>query len=156
MGASAVRARLGWVGHDTLAYGDLSGRENIILAARLHGLDPRAALAEAEERFSLGSFVDRLVRTYSRGQRQRVALARALVHHPSLLLLDEPTAGLDASSTARLVAVMKEEARRGATIILSTHEPGLVSELGGRVFFLERGAVAQRSSAVVDKAVERP
>jgi len=151
---SAVRARLGWVGHDTLAYGDLSGRENIILAARVHGLDPNVALAEAEERFSLASFVDRLVRTYSRGQRQRVALARALVHHPSLLLLDEPTAGLDASSTARLVAVVKEEARRGATIILSTHEPGVAAELGGRVFLLERGAIRQQAAAVLDERIQ--
>jgi ABC-type multidrug transport system ATPase subunit len=65
-----VRARLGWVGHETLAYGDLTGRENIVLAAAIHGIDRRRALEEAVERFSLGTFIDRLVRTYSRGQRQ--------------------------------------------------------------------------------------
>lgn len=78
----AIRSTLGWVGHETLCYGDLTGRENLTLAARLHGLDPAAAFARAEGRFDLASFADRPVRTYSRGQRQRLALARALVHGP--------------------------------------------------------------------------
>jgi len=142
-GAEAVRAQLGWVGHDTLAYGDLTGRENVVLAARLHGLDPAHAMAEAEERFALGTFADRLVRTYSRGQRQRVALARALVHHPALLLLDEPTAGLDLASTQRLARVVREEADRGATVILSTHDPALVEQLEAATWLLERGQLVR-------------
>ncbi len=143
----AVRANLGWVGHETLAYGDLSGRENILLSARTHGLEPRAALDEAVERFSLGAFVDRLVRTYSRGQRQRVALARALVHHPGLLILDEPSTGLDAATTTRLAAVVREEAARGAVVILSTHDVGLSSDVADDVWVLERGQLAKADRA---------
>jgi ABC-type multidrug transport system ATPase subunit len=136
-----VRRSLGWVGHDTLCYADLTGRENIELAARLHGLDPKDAVAFASDRFELGSFVERPVRTYSRGQRQRVALSRALVHQPKLLLLDEPSAGLDAASVARLVTVIADEVARGAVVVVVTHDPALSEAVGGATLSLERGRV---------------
>ncbi len=136
-----VRKVLGWVGHDTLCYGDLTGRENIELAARLHGLPPREVMARAAERFDLGAFADRPVRTYSRGQRQRVALARALVHRPKLILLDEPSAGLDAASVSRLLTVVREEVSGGAVVVVVTHDPALSDALGGPRLTLERGRV---------------
>jgi heme exporter protein A len=136
-----VRRTLGWVGHETLCYGELSGRENVELAARLHGLDPKATMAHAVERFDLGPFVERPMRTYSRGQRQRVALARALVHAPRLLLLDEPSAGLDPASVERLVGVIREEVQRGGVVIVVTHDPALSAAVGGKRVDLERGRV---------------
>jgi ABC-type multidrug transport system ATPase subunit len=138
-GTLRVRASLGWVGHESLCYPDLTGRQNIELAASLHGCDPRRAFALAAERFELQAFATRPVRTYSRGQRQRVALARALVQSPRLLLLDEPTTGLDAAAIERLCAVLREEARRGATVVLSTHDDTFASTLGGDLVTLERG-----------------
>ncbi|MGH7270096.1 MAG: ABC transporter ATP-binding protein [Polyangiaceae bacterium] len=137
-----VRRNLGWLGHESLCYPDLTGRQNIELAASLQGRDPEEAFARASIRFDLASFAGRAVRTYSRGQRQRVAIARALVHAPRLLLLDEPTAGLDAVATARLVAIVKEEARRGATIAIVTHDPEFGRAVGGDVLTLERGRLA--------------
>jgi ABC-type multidrug transport system ATPase subunit len=150
-GVREVRARLGWVGHETLAYGDLTGRENLELAADVHGLDRRQVMERATERFGLGDFAERLVRTYSRGQRQRIALSRALVHGPSLLLLDEPTAGLDAASTAKLVQVVREEAARGAVVILITHDAALMKEVGDAFWLLERGRLRPGAPAVVDE-----
>jgi ABC-type multidrug transport system ATPase subunit len=140
-----VRRTLGWVGHDTLCYGDLTGRENIELAARLHGLSTKDAVAIATERFELGAFAERPMRTYSRGQRQRVALARALVHKPRLLLLDEPSAGLDVPSVARLLGVIREEVARGAVVVVVTHDPALVDAVGGARVTLERGRVVKES-----------
>jgi ABC-type multidrug transport system ATPase subunit len=134
-----VRRTLGWVGHESLCYLDLTGKQNIVLAARLHGCDADAAFRRAAERFGLGSFADRPVRTYSRGQRQRVALARALVHEPRLLLLDEPTAGLDQSSTQRLGEIAREEAARGAVVVVVTHDTTFGDALGGASLTLERG-----------------
>jgi len=133
-----VRAQLGWVGHDALAYADLSGRENVVLAARLYGIDPAQAWEAARERFDLAGFADRPLRTYSRGQRQRIALARALVHHPRLVLLDEPTAGLDARTTSRLRDVVRDEAGRGAVVVVITHDP-VFAEIGDVRHRLERG-----------------
>ena len=138
-----VRKKLGWVGHESLCYPDLTGRQNIELAARLHGCDPQAAFAKASSRFDLGAFAARPVRTYSRGQRQRVALARALVHAPRLLLLDEPTSGLDAAAVERLVVVVGEEARAGGIIVVVTHDTGFAEAVGSRVIALDRGRRVQ-------------
>lgn len=138
----AVRAVLGWVGHESLCYSDLSGRENIELAATLHGLDRDRAFEAARERFGLEAFAERPFRTYSRGQRQRVALARALVHAPRLLLLDEPTTGLDAKSVVSLKAVIREEASRGAVVLVVTHDEPFAKDAGDTRVVLEQGKVA--------------
>lgn len=137
--SSAVRSVLGWVGHETLCYGELTGRENVELAAKLHGLPAAAAFEHASRRFELDAFAARPVRTYSRGQRQRIALARALVHGPKLVLLDEPTAGLDESSTKALERVVAEEAARGAIVVVVTHDRGFAERLGGERIALQRG-----------------
>lgn len=136
-----VRRDVGWLSHDTLAYGDLSGRQNVELAAELQGVDTREAWTSAQARFELGAFAERPLRTNSRGQRQRVALARALVHAPSVVLLDEPTAGLDKTGVARLLAVIDEEVARGAVVAVVSHEPELFRERAGGWLSLERGRV---------------
>ncbi len=136
-----VRPEIGWLSHEPLAYGDLTGRENIILAARLHGLEPAQAWARAREQFELGRFAERALRTNSRGQRQRIALARALVHQPSLILLDEPTTGLDRASVQRLVGQVQEAVDRGAIVAVVTHEPDVFGELAGAQIVLRRGKV---------------
>jgi heme exporter protein A len=135
----AVRASLGWVGHESLSYPELTGRENVELAARLHGCDARGAVEEASSRFDLGSFLDRPVRTYSRGQRQRIALARALVHRPRLLLLDEPTTGLDAAATRKLTDVVRAEARAGAVVVVVTHDSAFADDVADAKIELDRG-----------------
>jgi heme exporter protein A len=136
---SEVRSTLGWLGHESHCYPDLSARENIELAARLRGEDGRVAYDRAAERFDLGPFADRPFRTYSRGQRQRVALARCLVHAPRLLLLDEPTTGLDTTAAARLQNVVREEAGRGAVVVVVTHDESFGQAIAQDTVTLERG-----------------
>ena len=144
-----VRARLGWLGHDTLCYPDLTGRENIELAARLAGVDVAAAWKRSAERFSIGEFGSRPMRTGSRGQRQRVALARALVHQPDLLLLDEPSTGLDKPSVQRVERVIAEEAERGAAVVMITHDSSVANHVKSTRYQMDRGRLA----AAADRAV---
>ncbi|MEZ4297889.1 MAG: ABC transporter ATP-binding protein [Polyangiaceae bacterium] len=140
-----VRRHIGWLSHETLAYPDLSGRQNIELYARLCGLSIGASWARVAERFELGAFVDRPLRTCSRGQKQRVALARALVHEPQVVLLDEPTTGLDKAGVARLLAIVDQELARGAMLLVVSHEPELFRERAGARLVLERGRVKEQS-----------
>ena len=134
-----VRRTLGWLGHESLCYPDLTGRENIALAAQLVGLEAKTAVAKAAERFDLGAFLGRPVRSYSRGQRQRIALARALLHSPRLLLLDEPTTGLDRQSTDRLIDVLRDEAGRGAIVVVVTHDAPFAQSIADDTLALDRG-----------------
>jgi heme exporter protein A len=143
---ATVRRTVGWLGHESLCYPDLTGRENIELAAHLHGCDAGQAFARASERFDLRAFAGRPVRTYSRGQRQRVALARALLHEPRLVLLDEPTTGLDRMGVDTLRGVMREEAARGAIVVVVTHDTGFGETVGDHHVKLERGRTVSPES----------
>lgn len=139
----AVRPQLGWVAHEARAYRELTARENVELAARLYGLEPRRAFSRVSERVDLAAFAEQRHGTLSRGQKQRVALARALVHDPSVLLLDEPSTGLDRGSVAALELVLREECERGTLVVIVSHDGGLVGRLGGRTIRLERGRLVE-------------
>ncbi|MCC7538675.1 MAG: ABC transporter ATP-binding protein [Deltaproteobacteria bacterium] len=140
---AALRGRIGWLGHESMLYPDLTGYENLDLFARTYGLSGRARIDELVARFDAAAFADRPVRTYSRGQGQRLALARALLHSPRLLLLDEPSAGLDRASTERLARAVREERDRGAIVVLVTHDADLAAVLANRRVVLSRGRVEE-------------
>jgi ABC-type multidrug transport system ATPase subunit len=138
-----VRREVGWLSHESLTYPDLSGRKNIELAAKVGDLAVGEVWERVADRFELGAFALRPVRTYSRGQKQRVALARALVHAPSLVLLDEPTTGLDKAGVKRLLTVVDDEVARGAAVVVVSHEPELFRERAKARWVLERGKVIE-------------
>ncbi len=144
--AQQVRRYLGVLTHASMLYPDLTGRENLRFYAELHGVPSSRADALCE-RFEIGRFVDRAVRTYSRGQLQRVALARALVAEPSLLLLDEPSTGLDAAGVQRLVEVVRAERDRGAVVVLITHDDEFAQQVADRRVRLRRGQLMPREPA---------
>jgi heme exporter protein A len=137
---TGLRASLGVLAHAAMLYPDLSGRENLVLFARMYGVAP-ARTGGLGERFDATGFWERPVRTYSRGQLQRIALARALLHQPQLILLDEPSTGLDIRANAQLIAAVREERTRGAIVALVTHDLALSEALADKRVLLSRGRV---------------
>lgn len=139
-----LRATIGVLAHAPMVYPDLTGTESLALAAELFGVpDPGPRIGALRERFEIGTFGERPTRTYSRGQLQRVALARALLHEPRLLLLDEPSTGLDVRATERLIEVVKAEVERGAIVVLVTHDRLLADACAQDRVTLERGRRAE-------------
>lgn len=138
-----ARRHIGWVGHESHCYRELTGRENVAFAAELFGLRDPALVQATCDRVGAAAFFDQPVGTLSRGQRQRVALARALVHSPSILLLDEPQTGLDAATMDRFDEVLQAERERGAILIIVSHQGAWADKWGGRRLTLERGRVIQ-------------
>ncbi len=142
-----LRSCIGLVAHAPMVYPDLTGHENLTLSAQLYGGTAQAAqVAAIERRFELGAFMQRPARTYSRGQLQRLALARALLPAPRLLLLDEPSTGLDAAGIERLRAVMQEERARGAIVVLVTHDAPLAAAVADRRITLRAGRVLEQAA----------
>jgi len=146
--AAALRARMGILAHAPMLYPDLTARENLLFYARLFDLPNRTSVVDAQcERFQIGRFADRPVRTYSRGQLQRVALARALMHEPRLLLLDEPSTGLDVLGVERLEKAILEERDRGVIGVLVTHDSDFADRVADRRVRLERGRVIENEDS---------
>jgi heme exporter protein A len=139
----AARRHIGWLAHESRCYRDLTGRQNLELAARFYGMSVAEACDRVAELVGLGRYAHRSLSTLSRGQRQRIALARALIHEPSVLLLDEPWSGLDRASSERLEHVLDAERGRGTLIVVVFHDAGVVQRFGGRELRLEHGRVAR-------------
>jgi len=136
--AHALRPRLGYLPESIAFYDALSGREVLDYFARLKGVGKR----EREtllERVGLAEAAGRRVKTYSKGMRQRLGLAQALLGRPELLLLDEPTVGLDPMATRDFYATIDELRGEGHTVILSSHILTGIEQHITRAVILGRG-----------------
>lgn len=136
--------RIGVVfGQRSQLWWDLPTQESFTILAAIHRLsatDRARRTAQLVDRLELGEFLDRPVRQLSLGQRMRAELAAALLHSPELLILDEPTVGLDVLSKQRLREFLIEErAERGTSLLLTTHDMGDISRLCDRVLVVDTG-----------------
>jgi heme exporter protein A len=140
--SDSVRTKIGYLGHGIGVYDDLSAFENLMLFGRLMGVaHPSAAAMEALEKVGLARVKDGMAREFSRGMRQRLAVARAFLHHPAILLLDEPFTSLDDKAIAVLQSLLESALAGGATIVMSTHQIREAMELATHVAMLERGKI---------------
>jgi ABC-2 type transport system ATP-binding protein len=139
--AVALHRRLAYVPGDVELWPTLTGGEAIDLFARLRGSLDRRRRDELCERFDLDP--TKKARTYSKGNRQKVALVAALASDVELLLLDEPTAGLDPLMEVAFQDAIRDTTQRGVTVLLSSHLLGQVEALADRVSIVRAGRVVE-------------
>lgn len=132
-------------------YPHLTGEENLEVSRRLLGL-PQRLVADALERFGLSPVRRRLVRAYSTGMRQTLGLALACLARPTLLVLDEPTNGLDPVAARTVRGLLREMAAAGATVLVSSHILAEVEQLAGHVGVIHRGRLLFQGSLAELKA----
>jgi ABC-2 type transport system ATP-binding protein len=140
-----VRARTGLMVDRPTHYGDLSGWANAFFFARAYGMEEEKAtstLAELFDYFDLAEYGDDKVKTYSYGMGKKLALIEAVAHGPGLLLLDEPSPGLDYTSQLAYQKKVRELAGAGTAILLASNQVDEVEALCDRVIFLHRGRIA--------------
>lgn len=145
--ADAIRRRMGIVFQSYNLFPHMSVLRNVTLAPeKALGLDPATARARAEallERFGLLGKRDEYPDRLSGGQQQRAAIVRALAMGPEVLLLDEVTSALDPELVAEVLAVIRELAEGGMTMVIATHEMGFARDIANRVGFLDEGRILE-------------
>ena len=166
MNADGDQARqfISYVPDQPYLYEKLTGREFLQFIADMYGLartQSQKRMQEMIELFSLDDFVDDLTERYSHGMRQRTVFAAALLHQPQVLIVDEPTVGLDPKSVRLLKDLLRREARRGVTVFLSTHSLDIAQELADRIGIVEHGRLISygnlddlRKQAALDGSLE--
>jgi ABC-2 type transport system ATP-binding protein len=159
-----ARQLISYVPDQPFLYEKLTGREFLQFIAEMYGLSAehgRQRMEEVIELFGLADFVDDLSERYSHGMRQRTVFAAALLHEPRVLIADEPTVGLDPRSVRLLKDLLRQEARRGTTVFLSTHSLDIAQELADRIGIMDHGRLiscgpleALRKQAALDGSLE--
>ncbi|MEW6202444.1 MAG: ABC transporter ATP-binding protein [bacterium] len=154
-----VRALAGFAtGDERSFYWRLTGRQNLELFAALYNLPTRLIRSRVEElshTLGFSSYADQTFKSYSTGMRQRLALARSLIHNPLVLLLDEPTHGLDPVMKSQLLNFIRDELVRsaGKTILFATHQLSDATEIADRIAVIDRGRIiAELPSQEADDA----
>ncbi len=138
----AAKARVAWLPDDPLLYDKLTPMEYLAFVAGLWSVPPALARERGEaliELLGLGPKRDARCEGLSRGMRQKVALAGALIHEPDLLILDEPLTGLDAAAARIVKDLLRERAKAGATVILTTHILEVAERLADRIGIIRAG-----------------
>ncbi|MDK2972547.1 MAG: sodium transport system ATP-binding protein [Candidatus Sumerlaeota bacterium] len=139
---AGVRTRIGFLSANTGLYGRLTAREVLRYFGRLNGMEKEpleTRIADLAVLFDLGAFLDRPCDKLSTGMKQRVNIARTVVHDPPVLILDEPTAGLDVLSSRTIVTFIRTQRDAGKTILFSTHIMPDVERLCDTVGIIHQG-----------------
>jgi daunorubicin resistance ABC transporter ATP-binding subunit len=151
----AVRRRIGLAGQFAAVDGELTGRENVEMVGRLYrlsGAEARARARDILERFGLADAADRRVSTYSGGMRRRLDLGASLIGRPPVILLDEPTTGLDPRTRQELWSTVDELRREGTTVLLTTQYLEEADRLAQRIAVVDHGRIAAEGTAAELKA----
>lgn len=141
-GVARLRRTIGLVFQECKLLASLTALQNAALAAEALGVSPRVSRIKAYQllrELGLRERYDEKPLALSAGERQRVAIARALINEPTLVLADEPTGNLDADTADEIMRLLLRMRDRGATVIIATHDYGIIERYGTRVISLQRG-----------------
>src|SRR6516162_803483 len=137
-----ARQLISYVPDQPYLYEKLTGREFIQFIADMYGMPlnhGRQRMEQVIALFEMAEFVDDLIERYSHGMRQRTVFAAALLHDPKVLIVDEPTVGLDPKSVRLLKDLLRQQAADGTTVFLSTHSLDIAQELAARIGVVNNG-----------------
>jgi len=145
-----IKGRIGVLfGSETGLYDRLSARENLAYFAKLHGLSKNETenrIHQLAVRFGMKEYMDRKVGGFSKGMRQKVTIPRTLIHNPEIILLDEPTTGLDITSANMFRELIHQLRREGKTIIFSSHIMEEVKQLCQSIIMIHKGEMIYNGS----------
>lgn len=139
-----VRRHIGFLSGNTRLYGRLSGRELLLYFGRLYGMSSDAIAARTQmlvELLDMGGFIEQRCDTLSTGQAQRVSIARVILHDPRVLILDEPTLGLDIMTSSTILQFIGEARDQGHAILFSTHYMSDAELLCDRIALMYQGRI---------------
>jgi ABC-2 type transport system ATP-binding protein len=145
----AVKRLIGFLPDEPVFYSYLSGREVLELSAAMHGLEVKAAMERMQPviaRLRLADDIDNYAEEYSRGMKKKLGLLLALLHEPKLMVLDEPTNGLDVESTHLFYELIEERAQAGVTVLFSTHLMDHVTKLCSHAVVINEGRVVAQGT----------
>ena len=145
----ATKRLIGFLPDEPVFYSYLSGREILKLSAAMHGLDETATIDRMGSLISqlrLSDDIDNYAEDYSRGMKKKLGLLLAMLHQPKLLILDEPTNGLDVESTHLFYELIHAAAREGVTVLFSTHLMDHVTRLCSHAVIINDGSIIAKGS----------
>ena len=145
----AVKRLVGFLPDEPVFYSYLSGRETLELSAAMHGLNVKETMDRIYplmSRLRLAGDIDLYAEDFSRGMKKKLGLLLSMLHQPKLLILDEPTNGLDVESTHLFYDLMLEESQRGTTVLFSTHLMDQVAKLCSHAVIINEGKLVAKGS----------
>jgi ABC-2 type transport system ATP-binding protein len=154
-----LRERIGLAGQYASVDESLTGAENLVMVGRLYGMkraQAKARAAELLERFALSDAANRVVKKYSGGMRRRLDLAMSLIGNPPVIFLDEPTTGLDPEGRLEVWEAVRELARGGTTVLLTTQYLDEAEQLADRIAILHEGRIIVTGTLAELKALLPP
>ena len=141
---AALKKHIGYLSENTKLYGRFTVRETLTLFGELYGFsreEVEKKIQQTNEVLDLDEFIDNRVEKLSTGQKQRTSIARCLVHDPDIYIFDEPTLGLDIISSKAIIDFMKQEKKRGKSVLYSTHYMEEAEFLCDRIVMINKGHV---------------
>ncbi|MHB8931023.1 MAG: ABC transporter ATP-binding protein [Melioribacteraceae bacterium] len=138
------KMKIGYIPDQPFLYDKLTGKEFLYFSGGLYNLSKEVIknkIDELTEQLKIGSWIDKRSEEYSQGMRQRIVIASSFLHEPELLIVDEPMIGLDPQSAFDVKKMLKEKAKNGTTIFMSTHSLNVVEEICTHVGIINKGNI---------------